>query len=75
MNIRDLVPEDKQNEFKSVIRKIATGGTVKSFMSQQKTKAGKILDIWITGTALMDESGRPTEIAITERDLAWLAEK
>ena len=44
-------------------------------MSQQKTKAGKILDIWITGTALMDESGQPTEIAITVRDLAWLAEK
>ena len=75
MNISELVPEDKQNEFKSVIRKIATGETIKSFMTQHKTKAGKILDIWITGTALMDESGRRTEIAITERDLAWLAEK
>ncbi|MCJ7538482.1 MAG: hypothetical protein MUO88_02340, partial [Desulfobacterales bacterium] len=64
-----------QNEFKSVIKKIATGETVKSFKSQRKTKTGKILDIWLTGTALLDESGRSIEIAITERDLEWLKEK
>ena len=75
MNISELGSEDKQNEFKSVIKKIAAGETVKSFESQRKTKAGEILDVWLTGTALLDESGRSIEIAITERDLAWLKEK
>jgi two-component system CheB/CheR fusion protein len=75
MNISELVLEDKQNEFKSVIKKMATGETVKSFTTQRKTKAGKILDVWLTGTVLLDESGRPAEIAVTERNLAWLKEK
>ena len=33
------------------------------------------MDVWMTVTALADESGRPVEIAATERDLAWLAEQ
>jgi two-component system, chemotaxis family, CheB/CheR fusion protein len=74
MNISEFVPEDKQSELKSFIEKITQGHPIKSFKSQRKTKAGKILDIWLTGNALLDESGRATEIAITERDLAWLAE-
>jgi two-component system CheB/CheR fusion protein len=75
MNIKEFVPEDKQSGLKSFIEKIAKGQPIKSFKSQRKTKAGKVLDIWLTGTALLDESGRVTEIATTERDLAWLTEK
>jgi len=75
MNISILVPEDKQSELTSFIEKITRDEPVKSFKSRRKTKAGKILDVWLTGTALTDESGRSIEIAITERDLAWLAEK
>ena len=75
MNINEIVPENNQNELKSFIKKIEKGETVKSFKSQRKTKAGKILDVWLTGTALTDETGRTTEIAITERALVWLGEK
>ena len=73
MNIRQLVPEDKLKDLNALIEKIARGESIKSFKSQRKTKNGKILNVWLTGTALVDESGRPIEIAITERDLAWLA--
>ena len=75
MNISELVPEDKQIELKSFIEKIERGESITSIKSQRKTRAGKILDVWLTVTALTDESGRPIEIATTERDLAWLAEK
>jgi len=75
MNISDLVPKDNQNELKTFIEQLTRSETVKPFKAQRKTKAGKVLDVWLTGTALLDESGRPAEIAITERDLAWLAEK
>ena len=71
MNISELVPEDNLSELKSFIEKIVRGQSVNSFKNQRKTKAGKILDVWLTGTALLDESGRVTEIATTERDLAW----
>jgi two-component system CheB/CheR fusion protein len=72
MNISELVPEDKQSEFKSAIEKLRRNEPIKSFKSRRKTKAGGILDIWLTGTALTDESGRSIEIAITERDLGWI---
>jgi two-component system CheB/CheR fusion protein len=74
MNISEIIPEDKQNELKSFIEKIRRGKTVKSFKSQRKTKAGKILEVWLTVTALTDESGQTFEIATTERNLAWLTE-
>jgi len=38
------------------------------------TKDGGILDIWLTASTLTDEKGQMVEIAITERDLAWLGE-
>jgi len=66
---------DKQSELESFIEKIARGEPIKSFKSPRKTKAGKILEVWLTGTALTDESGRSVEIATTERDLVWLAEE
>jgi hypothetical protein len=40
---------------------------------RRKTKDGTILETWLTASALTDENGRLAEIAITERDLAWLA--
>ena len=39
------------------------------------TKDGKILNIWLTASALTDENGQMVEMAITERDLDWLAGK
>jgi two-component system CheB/CheR fusion protein len=74
MNICDIMPEDKHNELKSLVAKIKRGEPVMPFKSRRKTKAGQILDVWLTVTALRDESGLPTEIATTERDLAWLVD-
>jgi two-component system, chemotaxis family, CheB/CheR fusion protein len=53
----------------------AAAGIIKSHKSRRKTQVGDILDVWLTATALADESGQPVEMAITERDLAWLSEK
>ncbi len=75
MNAADLLPEDGQKELQQLIDKIIKGETVRSFKSHRKTQKGHILDVWLTATALADESGRPIEIATTERDLAWLSEK
>lgn len=75
MNISELMPENKHNELTSFIEKLVRGEPINSFKSQRKTKAGEILDVWLTSTALKDERGQITEIATTERDLAWLAEK
>ena len=73
INISELLPEDKQDELKSLFEKLKQSEDIKPFTCRRRTKTGKILEVWLTITALADESGRPIEIATTERDLAWLA--
>ncbi|MBA3013171.1 MAG: PAS domain-containing protein [Proteobacteria bacterium] len=75
MNFEEFLPDDKQDELKSIVEKIKKKIIVISFKTQRKTSAGKILDVWVTITALKDEKGQPVEIASTERDLAWLSKE
>ncbi len=76
MNFNKFLPDakqdDKQNELKSIVEKLKKKVPVISFRTQRKTSTGKILDVWVSITALKDERGQPVEIALTERDFAWL---
>jgi len=74
MKISELIPKEKQKENQSLIDKIIKGEIILSFKTQRMTKDGRILDIWLTATALTGKNGRPIEIATTERNLAWLPE-
>jgi two-component system CheB/CheR fusion protein len=74
MNIREVVPKGKQKEALELIEKIEEGEDIKSFKTKRKTKDGRILDIWLTVTRLVDAEGKPVQIATTERDLAWLSD-
>jgi two-component system CheB/CheR fusion protein len=74
MNAADIVPEDRQKELRSLIARIKSGEEIRSTKTQRKTKQGQILNVWLTATVLTDTSGRPVEMATTERDLAWLSE-
>ncbi len=72
MHISELMPEDKQDELPSLVERLKRGEDITPFTSRRRAKTGKILKVWLTVTALADESGRPIEIATTERDIAWL---
>ena len=70
MNIREITPPDKLAELDDLIRKSAAGETVASFDTQRRTKDGRILDIWLTATAIREKDRKRTEaIAVTERDI------
>ncbi|SDU06140.1 chemotaxis protein CheB [Desulfobacula phenolica] len=75
MNISEFLPKDKQGELNSIIEKLKRHEPIPPFKSRRKTSTGKNLEVWLTITALMDETGQPIEIATTERNLAWLIEK
>jgi len=66
MNIRDITPEDKREETRRFVKAIEE---VKSFETKRITKDGKILDVWLTVTKLVDDTGKPIAIATTERDI------
>jgi PAS domain S-box-containing protein len=54
------------------IKMLKNGASVNSFETQRTCKNGKIVNVWLTITALKDGNGRPIEIATTERDISEL---
>jgi len=59
------VPEEQ----KDFTRRLIAGEKITSLETQRKTKDGRILDVWMTVTKLMDNAGKPIGIASTERDI------
>jgi PAS domain S-box-containing protein len=57
---------EEQNEF---TRRLVAGEQISSFETQRVTKDGRILDVWLTVTKLIDDAGKPIGIASTERDI------
>ncbi len=68
LNLSDIVPEEHRAESLAELRLIE-GDQAKSFETQRKTKDGRILDVWLSATRLIDESRNQVAIATTERDI------
>jgi PAS domain S-box-containing protein len=69
MDIWHLAPTDKEVEQKEFFRRLMAGEAIYSLETQRVTKAGRILDIWLTVTKLVDDGGTIIWIASTERDI------
>ncbi|MES2153990.1 MAG: PAS domain S-box protein, partial [bacterium] len=69
MNIRDTVPEDRREQALDLLRQAETGQVVASLETQRRTKDGRILDVWLTTTKLLNAKGKIVAIATTERDI------
>jgi two-component system, chemotaxis family, CheB/CheR fusion protein len=67
MNIMESVPESKRAEIEDFMRRLRAGEQIDSFDTQRKTKDGRILDVWLTVTRLLDDAQAITSIATTER--------
>jgi PAS domain S-box-containing protein len=72
MNIERLTAPGKVDEQKDFVRRLVAGEAVTSLETQRVTKDGRILDVWMTVTKLVDKTGRPIGIASTERDTTAL---
>ncbi|MCF8067527.1 MAG: PAS domain-containing protein [Desulfobacterales bacterium] len=72
MNIRDIVPDDKRKEALAFVQKMQEDKEVDSFYTRRITKDGRILDVWLTVTKLVDDQGKIEAIATTERDVTKL---
>ncbi len=69
MNVRQLTPPDKETESEDFVRRLMAGEKVHSFETRRVTKNGRILDVWLTVTKVLDDAGKPIGIASTERDI------
>mgnify|MGYP002634219362 CR=1 FL=1 len=69
MNIERLTAPGKIEEQKDFVRRLLEGEAVTSLETQRVTKDGRVLDVWMTVTKLVDDAGKPIGIASTERDI------
>jgi two-component system CheB/CheR fusion protein len=67
MNIRDLIPEGQREEALAATRRLSRGEILEPYRAQRNTQDGRVLEVWMTSTALVDETGRMYAIATTER--------
>jgi two-component system CheB/CheR fusion protein len=74
MNISEIIPAEEYKATLKIVERIKAGQEINSFRTKRITKDGRILDVWLTVTRLVDGLGKPIEMATTERDLAWLAQ-
>ena len=68
-NIDRLTALAKVAEQKDFIRRLIAGEAITSFETQRVTKDGSVLDVWMTVTKLMDDTGKAVGLASTERDI------
>jgi len=80
MKIERLSPPDKVAEQKEFTRRLIAGEAVTSFETRRVTKDGRILDVWLTVTKLVEDPAksiistgrdisRPIGVALIERNI------
>ena len=67
MNIRDLIPEGRREEALAVLRQQSQAEVMEPYRMQRIAKDGLTVEIWLTATALVNDSGGVYAIATTER--------
>jgi hemerythrin-like metal-binding protein/PAS domain S-box-containing protein len=72
MSIERLTAPGKVDEQKAFVRRLVADEAITSQETQRVTKDGRVLDVWMTVTKLVDKTGKPIGIASTERDTTAL---
>jgi two-component system CheB/CheR fusion protein len=67
MNVRDRVPEALREEALAEVHRLSRAEILEPYRTQRIAKDGRIVDVWMTATALVNQAGRMYAIATTER--------
>ncbi|MDP2791922.1 MAG: chemotaxis protein CheB [Rectinemataceae bacterium] len=67
LNIRDRIPEELREEALEKVRQLSQSEILEPYRTQRLTKAGKVVEVWMTSTVLVNEAGQMYAIATTER--------
>ena len=69
MNVSRIVPENKKEEALSLLKKLVQAEVPKPCRTKRVTKDGRIIDVWMTVTPLVNADGDVYAIATTEREV------
>ncbi len=68
-NIMKIIPEDRWAEASTLMDRLRKGERIESFETRRLTKDGRLIDVWLTATPMLDDEGKPMGVATTERDI------
>ncbi|MEI6269098.1 MAG: chemotaxis protein CheB [Methylococcaceae bacterium] len=67
MNVRDRIPEALREDELAKVHQLSLAEIMKPYCTQRLTREGTILEVWMTATALRNETGEMYAIATNER--------
>jgi two-component system CheB/CheR fusion protein len=67
MNVRDRIPKELQANALAKVHQLSLAETLEPYRTQRLAKDGSVLEVSLTSTALMNETGQMYAIATTER--------
>jgi len=70
MNVRDRIPQERREGALDRICQLGSAKILEPYCTRRLTKAGATLEVWMTATALMNETGQMYAVATTERAAA-----
>jgi two-component system CheB/CheR fusion protein len=69
MNIRDLVPEKEREEESAAVQRQSRGDVLEPHRMRRIAKDGRLVEVMLTSTALVNPAGKAYAIATTEKQI------
>ena len=69
MNISSLIPESRKEEELATLKKLKNAEVLEPYRTQRLAKDGRIVEVWLTATSLLDEADEVYAIATTELEI------
>ncbi len=67
MNICETIPESKREEALEMVKKLAKSEKIEPYHTQRVTREGRIIDVWMTASVLLNQDGKPYAFSTMER--------
>ena len=67
MNVRDRIPKGLRKEALARVFQLSRAEILEPYRTQRITKDGRIVEVWLTATAMVNEVGQMYAMATTER--------
>jgi two-component system CheB/CheR fusion protein len=68
MNIRDQIPASRRVEELAVVQRLGRADILEPYRTRRVAKDGRLVEVWLTATALVNKAGQVYAIATTERE-------
>ncbi|GAO36155.1 chemotaxis protein CheR [Sulfuricella sp. T08] len=68
LNISVLTSQKNQEEMRDLIERLKRGEHIPPFKTTRITKDGREINVWLTVSVLLGESGNPTSLSTTEKE-------